>query len=256
MFKDLTFSGAARITSVRAERASDGFSDSSNGNWTYKLGANWAVNDWLRFRGDLWNLLPRPGAVRTIPGRRNQLPQPTRDRPLRAMGASTWPRAISRKPSLTTAPQIGIPSEPPWRRRYRHRRSHKAASACLSRRRRAHDGQRHPVAALRLPAGYADRPCHRLLRHQGEGRNHAARRTKHPVRMLWFRLLPGRTAVRPVHARSDGCSRLNVATVLDKFINIASQRNKRRRRHGPVSGTISAGSASSTSWRSMTWQTR
>ncbi|QDP19356.1 TonB-dependent receptor domain-containing protein [Sphingomonas xanthus] len=49
-FKDLTFSGAARVTSVRAERDSDGLSESDNGNWTYKLGLNWAVNDWLRFR--------------------------------------------------------------------------------------------------------------------------------------------------------------------------------------------------------------
>ena len=49
-FKDLTFSGAARLTSVKSTRASDGVSDSDNGNWTYKLGANWALNDVLRFR--------------------------------------------------------------------------------------------------------------------------------------------------------------------------------------------------------------
>jgi len=49
-FKDLSISGAARLTSVKAKRDSDGASDSDKGNWTYKLGANWAVNDWLRFR--------------------------------------------------------------------------------------------------------------------------------------------------------------------------------------------------------------
>lgn len=38
------------MTNVKATRASDGFSDSDKGNFTYKLGANWAVNDWLRFR--------------------------------------------------------------------------------------------------------------------------------------------------------------------------------------------------------------
>ena len=48
--KDLSVSGAARITNVKAERDSDGASDRDKGNWTYKLGANWAVNDWLRFR--------------------------------------------------------------------------------------------------------------------------------------------------------------------------------------------------------------
>jgi len=49
-FKELTFSAAGRVTNVKATRASDGFSDSDKGNFTYKLGANWAVNDWLRFR--------------------------------------------------------------------------------------------------------------------------------------------------------------------------------------------------------------
>ena len=49
-FKDLTFSGAARITNVKAERKSDGFTNKDNGNWTYKLGGNWAVNDVVRFR--------------------------------------------------------------------------------------------------------------------------------------------------------------------------------------------------------------
>jgi len=47
----LDFTGAARITNVTATRAADGLSDSSNGNWTYKLGLDWEVNDWLRFRG-------------------------------------------------------------------------------------------------------------------------------------------------------------------------------------------------------------
>lgn len=50
-FDELTLSAAARVTSVKSTRKSDGVSDSDNGNWTYKLGLNWAVNDWLRFRG-------------------------------------------------------------------------------------------------------------------------------------------------------------------------------------------------------------
>ena len=50
LFKELTLSGAARITNVKATRSSDGQSDSTNGNWTYKLGANWAVNNFLRVR--------------------------------------------------------------------------------------------------------------------------------------------------------------------------------------------------------------
>jgi iron complex outermembrane receptor protein len=50
-FRDLSFNGAARITTVKNTRASDGFSDKDSGNWTYKVGGNWSVNDWLRFRG-------------------------------------------------------------------------------------------------------------------------------------------------------------------------------------------------------------
>ena len=50
-FEELTFNGAARVTNVKATRASDGFTDEDNGNFTYKLGANWAMTDWLRLRG-------------------------------------------------------------------------------------------------------------------------------------------------------------------------------------------------------------
>lgn len=46
-----TLSGSGRITSVSATRASDGVSSDDNGNWTYSVGANWEVTDWLRFRG-------------------------------------------------------------------------------------------------------------------------------------------------------------------------------------------------------------
>ncbi|WP_300974751.1 TonB-dependent receptor [Sphingomonas sp. LHG3406-1] len=48
---DLTINAAARVTSVTAERKSDGAKDEDNGNWTYKLGGNYAPTSWLRFRG-------------------------------------------------------------------------------------------------------------------------------------------------------------------------------------------------------------
>lgn len=48
--RSLTFSGAARVTSTRAERDFDNQSDSDKGNWTYKLAGNWQVTDWLRLR--------------------------------------------------------------------------------------------------------------------------------------------------------------------------------------------------------------
>jgi iron complex outermembrane receptor protein len=49
--EDVTLSAAGRVTNVKATRESDGVSDSDNGNWTYKLGLNWTMTDWLRFRG-------------------------------------------------------------------------------------------------------------------------------------------------------------------------------------------------------------
>lgn len=46
-----SLSAAGRVTNVTAVRKSDGKKGEDNGNWTYKLGANWQVNDWLRLRG-------------------------------------------------------------------------------------------------------------------------------------------------------------------------------------------------------------
>jgi iron complex outermembrane recepter protein len=51
--QNLTLSAAARVTNTYAERDEDGMNDRDKHNWTYKLGLNWQVNDWLRFRGTL-----------------------------------------------------------------------------------------------------------------------------------------------------------------------------------------------------------
>jgi iron complex outermembrane receptor protein len=50
-FEELTLSAAGRVTNVKATRKSDGESHSDNGNWTYKLGVNWAPANFIRFRG-------------------------------------------------------------------------------------------------------------------------------------------------------------------------------------------------------------
>ena len=46
----LELSAAARVTNVKAVRGSDGFTDNSKGNWTYKLQGNWQINPWIRLR--------------------------------------------------------------------------------------------------------------------------------------------------------------------------------------------------------------
>lgn len=48
--KSFTLTAAGRLTNVKTTRLTSGESDSDNGNWTYRLGANWEVNDWVRFR--------------------------------------------------------------------------------------------------------------------------------------------------------------------------------------------------------------
>jgi iron complex outermembrane receptor protein len=49
LIQQFTLSAAGRVTNFKATR-SDGLSDTDNGNWTYKLGMNWQVTDFLRFR--------------------------------------------------------------------------------------------------------------------------------------------------------------------------------------------------------------
>ena len=51
LFKSLSVSAAARITDVKAEQRDTDITDRDSGNWTYKIGGNYAPTDWLRFRG-------------------------------------------------------------------------------------------------------------------------------------------------------------------------------------------------------------
>lgn len=51
MVRSLTLNGAGRLTKVNATRR-DGEKDSF-GDHTWKVGADWSVNDWLRFRGSI-----------------------------------------------------------------------------------------------------------------------------------------------------------------------------------------------------------
>ncbi len=49
-FKNLSLNAAGRVVNSYSERRSDKLSDSDKGNFTYKVGVNWAVNNWLRLR--------------------------------------------------------------------------------------------------------------------------------------------------------------------------------------------------------------
>jgi iron complex outermembrane receptor protein len=49
--ESFTIAAAGRVTNVKATGTAANLSDSSNGNFTYSLKANWQVTDWLRLRG-------------------------------------------------------------------------------------------------------------------------------------------------------------------------------------------------------------
>ncbi|MFL6849594.1 MAG: TonB-dependent receptor domain-containing protein, partial [Sphingomicrobium sp.] len=87
-FKDLSFSGAARITNVETTRASDGFSDKDTGNWTYKLGANWAVNRWLRFRGTYGTSFRAPALFEQLKANESGFVSASRNDPCRRVDAN------------------------------------------------------------------------------------------------------------------------------------------------------------------------
>jgi iron complex outermembrane receptor protein len=88
LFKDLSLSGAARITNVTTTRASDGFTDKDTGNWTYKLGANWAVNNWLRFRGTYGTSFRAPALFEQLKANESSFVSASRNDPCRRIDAN------------------------------------------------------------------------------------------------------------------------------------------------------------------------
>ena len=88
LFKDLSFNGAARITNVTTTRASDGFSDKDTGNWTYKLGGNWAVNNWIRFRGTYGTSFRAPALFEQLKANESSFVSASRNDPCRRVNAN------------------------------------------------------------------------------------------------------------------------------------------------------------------------
>jgi iron complex outermembrane receptor protein len=84
-FKDLSLSGAARITNVETTRAADGFTDKDTGNWTYKLGANWAVNNWVRFRGTYGTSFRAPALFEQLKANESGFVSASRNDPCRTV---------------------------------------------------------------------------------------------------------------------------------------------------------------------------
>ena len=87
-FKDLSFNGAARITNVEAVRKSDGFTDKDTGNWTFKVGGNWAVNRWLRFRGTYGTSFRAPALFEQFKANESGFVSASRNDPCRRVDAN------------------------------------------------------------------------------------------------------------------------------------------------------------------------
>ena len=124
-------SGAARVTNVRAERASDGFTDSTNGNWTYKLGANWEVTDWLRFRGTYGTSFRAPALFEQFLADETGFPSQRAIDPCVQWGVNLAHgnitqadrRQLRRRTAIPSEPHAAAASPPTSLHRRRHRRA-------------------------------------------------------------------------------------------------------------------------------------
>jgi iron complex outermembrane receptor protein len=93
--EELNLSAAGRITNVTATRESDGFEDEDNGNWTYKIGLNWTVTDWLRFRGSFGTSYRAPALFEQFLADETSFVPQNRIDPCVAWGANLAADAIS-----------------------------------------------------------------------------------------------------------------------------------------------------------------
>lgn len=107
--EELTLSGAGRVTNVKATRASDGRTDEDNGNWTYKIGANWTVTDWLRFRGSFGTSYRAPALFEQFLADETSFVPQNRIDPCVAWGANLAAGAISQRRADNCAAD-GIPA--------------------------------------------------------------------------------------------------------------------------------------------------
>jgi iron complex outermembrane recepter protein len=94
-FEEVTLSAAGRVTNVKATRASDGLEDEDNGNWTYKIGLNWTVTDWLRFRGSFGTSYRAPALFEQFLADETSFVPQNRIDPCVAWGANLAAGAIS-----------------------------------------------------------------------------------------------------------------------------------------------------------------
>ena len=112
-FRDLSLSGAARVTNVKAIQRDTGIIDQDNGNWTYKVGANWALNRWLRFRGTYGTSFRAPALFEEFKANETAFVTTSRIDPCRRIDANLAASVISQQVfdrCLAELTALGVPN--------------------------------------------------------------------------------------------------------------------------------------------------
>lgn len=116
LINSFTLSGSARITDVTYQRTVNARErDSTKGNWTYSIGANWVVTDWLRFRARYGTSFRAPALFELFladqtSGLNNRASDPCVNHAANA-AAGTLPQFVSNN-CATGIPGLGIPGVP------------------------------------------------------------------------------------------------------------------------------------------------
>lgn len=111
-FQDFTLSAGGRLTNVSATRESDGETHKDNGNFTYKLGLNWELNDWLRLRGSYGTSFRAPALFEQFLADETSFPSQRAIDPCRQWGAELAAGRISQRIADNCAAD-GIPADHP-----------------------------------------------------------------------------------------------------------------------------------------------
>ena len=127
--QNLTFNGAARVTSAEAGSIADGLTEENNGNWTYKVAGNWSPTNWLRLRATYGTSFRSPALFEEF------LANESASSPSHVDPCIRW--ALSDNQEIRrTAPRRAFPDDYTRAPGRRARPSREAASASRARRRR------------------------------------------------------------------------------------------------------------------------
>ncbi|WP_309661267.1 TonB-dependent receptor domain-containing protein [Sphingomonas sp.] len=112
-FRDLSLSAAGRVTNVTSVQRDTGITDHDNGNFTYKVGGNWAINRWLRFRGTYGTSFRAPALFEQFKANETAFVTTSRVDPCRRIDANLAANNISQQVHdrcLAELTALGVPN--------------------------------------------------------------------------------------------------------------------------------------------------